>query len=72
MITYFAQLDENNRVLAVHCVTQEFIDENPDRYLGTWVETFTDDPNKTYAGVGFIYDPQTENFSAPVANPNPE
>jgi hypothetical protein len=67
MITYFAQLDGNNRVLAVHCVTQEFIDENPDRYPGTWVETFADVQGKTYAGIGFTYDPKTDNFTAPVA-----
>jgi len=66
MITYFAQLDGNNRVLAVHAVTQEFIDENPDRYPGVWVETFTDVESKTYAGVGFTYDPETQDFTAPV------
>jgi len=66
MITYFAQLDGNNRVLAVHAVTQEFIDENPDRYPGVWVETFTDVEGKTYAGVGFTYDPETQDFTAPV------
>jgi hypothetical protein len=65
MITYFAQLDENNRVLAVHVVTQEFIDENPDRYPGVWVETFADVAGKTYAGVGFTYDPKTKNFTPP-------
>ena len=66
MITYFAQLDGNNRVLAVHVVTQEFIDANPDRYPGVWVETFQDVEGKTYAGVGFIYDPATQNFTAPT------
>lgn len=67
MITYFAQLDDTNRVLAVHAVTQEFIDENPDRYPGVWVETFTDVESKTYAGVGFTYDSKNKNFIAPVA-----
>jgi hypothetical protein len=66
MITYFAQLDGNNRVLAVHAVTQEFIDENPDRYPGVWVETFADVEGKTYAGVGFTYDPATQDFTAPT------
>jgi len=66
MITYFAQLDGNNRVLAVHAVTQEFIDENPDRYPGVWVETFADVEGKTYAGVGFTYNPNTQNFTAPT------
>ena len=67
MITFFAQLDDNNRVLAVHCVTQEFIDENPDRYPGTWVQTYSDVEGKTYAGVGFTYDPKTKDFTAPTA-----
>lgn len=66
MITFFAQLDDNSRVLAVHAVTQEFIDANPDRYPGVWVETFQDVEGKTYAGVGFIYDPATQNFTAPT------
>lgn len=66
MITYFAQLDGNNRVLAVHAVTQEFIDENPDRYPGVWVETFADVEGKTYAGVGFSYNPATQDFTAPT------
>jgi hypothetical protein len=64
-LTYFAQIDENNVVIEVHVVTQEFINENPDRYPGLWVETFRDVPNKTYAGVGYIYDPQTNNFALP-------
>lgn len=66
MITLFAQLDGNNRVLSVHAVTQEFIDANPDRYPGVWVETFQDVPGKTYAGVGFTYDPITQDFNAPT------
>jgi hypothetical protein len=65
MITYFAQLDGNNCVLSVHAVTQQFINDNPDRYPGTWVQTFTDNPNKTYAGVGFVYDEESDNFVAP-------
>ena len=69
MITFFAQLDGNNRVLSVHAVTQEFIDANPDRYPGTWVQTFADVEGKTYAGVGFTYDPATQDFIAP---PQPE
>ena len=62
---FFAQIDDNNIVTDVHCVTQEFLDANPDRYPGTWVETFYDDPNKTYAGIGFIYNDNTQNFVAP-------
>ena len=66
---YFAQIDENNIVIAVHCVTREFLDENPDRYPGTWVETFINLPNKTYAGVGYTYDEPSNDFIAPVVPP---
>lgn len=63
---YFAQLDDNGVVTHVAVVTKEFLDANPDRYQGRWVETFFDTEGKTYAGVGFIYDDATEDFSAPV------
>ena len=66
---FFAQLDENNVVTDVHCVTQEFLDANPDRYEGVWVETFYNIPNKIYAGLGDIYDYETENFIQPVYIP---
>ena len=64
---FFAQLDANNVVIDVHCVTQQFLEANPERYSGIWVETFFDDPNKTYAGIGFTYDYDTQNFVAPPA-----
>jgi hypothetical protein len=62
---YFAQIDGNNIVVNVHVVTAEFMAANPERYTGTWVETFFDVPNKTYAGIGFTYDYATQNFIAP-------
>jgi hypothetical protein len=66
---YFAQIDNNNVVIDVHVVTQEFMNANPDRYTGIWVETFFDTPNKTYAGIGFTYDYETQDFTAPVFEP---
>jgi hypothetical protein len=62
---YFAQLDENNVVINVHVVTAEFMTANPDRYQGTWVETFVDNPNKQYAGVGYTYDADLNEFVPP-------
>lgn len=62
--TYFAQVTDNI-VTDVHVVTQEFMDANPERYTGLWVETFYNDPNKTYAGVGFTFDPITNDFIPP-------
>ena len=66
---FFAQLDENNIVTDVHCVSQEFLEANPERYTGVWVETFFDTAGKTYAGIGFTYDEATQDFVAP---PSPE
>lgn len=62
---YFAQIDDNNVCLQVHVVTRLFLEENPERYPGTWVETFVDVPNKTYAAPGYIYDPIAKDFSPP-------
>jgi hypothetical protein len=66
---YFAQIDSNNIVLSVAVVHGDFLEANSDRYQGTWVETFFALPNKTYAGVGYTYDPATQDFIAP---PQPE
>lgn len=63
---YYAQIDENNVVVSVHVVTKQFLENNPERYPGTWVETFINLPNKTYAGIGFIYDPKTNDFINPI------
>jgi len=53
--TYFAQIT-NGVVTDVHVVTQEFIDANPERYTGTWVQTFWNVEGKVYAGIGYTYD----------------
>lgn len=66
---YFAQLDENNVVINVAVVTAEFMAENPERYPGSWIETFVNLPNKTYAGIGYTWD--GTDFVAPVAPPQP-
>jgi hypothetical protein len=63
---YFAQLDENNMVVSVHVVTREFLEANPERYQGVWIETFLDVEGKTYAGVGYTYDAELDDFVAPV------
>jgi len=68
---YFAHIDENNVVLQVAVVHQDFLEANPDRYPGTWVETFYDLPNKTYAGLGYTYNAATKDFVAPPPDPIP-
>jgi hypothetical protein len=66
---YFAQLDDNNIVTHIAVVQREFLEANPQRYEGRWVETFFDTAGKTYAGIGFVYDEVLEDF---VASPAPE
>jgi hypothetical protein len=63
---YFAQINNDNIVINVAVVTSEFMAENPERYTGTWVETFIDVEGKTYAGVGYTYDAELDDFVAPV------
>jgi hypothetical protein len=70
---FFAQLNQNNVVTDVHCVTQEFLNANPERYPGVWVETFFNVDNKTYANIGYIYDETTQDFfdpNPPIIDPN--
>jgi len=33
---------------------------------GLWVETFIDNPLKTYAGIGYLYSYETQDFIAPI------
>lgn len=63
---YFAEIDDNDLVICVHVVTQEFLDENPERYSGMYVETFVDMPGKTYAGIGYTYDRANDDFIPPA------
>lgn len=63
---YFAKLDDNNVVVHVAVVQREFLEANPQRYEGRWVETFFDTAGKQYAGIGFTYDEVLKDFVAPV------
>ena len=60
--TFFAQVTDGI-VTDVRVVTQEFMDDNPERYTGTWVQTFHNTEGVVYAGVGYTYD--GTNFIAP-------
>ena len=37
---------------------------------GTWIRTYYDTEGKNFAGVGFTYHPEKENFSAPRPYPS--
>jgi len=65
---YFAQLNDDNIVINVAVVTRLFMEENPERYPGTWIETFVNLPNKTYAGIGYTWN-GTDFVPPTVVNP---
>lgn len=51
---YFAQVT-NGVVTDVRVVSREFLEANPQRYTGTWIETFIGVEGKTYAGIGYTW-----------------
>lgn len=63
MNQYFAQVTDGV-VTNVAVVSAEFMAANPDRYPGTWVETFIGVEGKTYAGLGFTWN--GVDFVAPI------
>ena len=67
---YFAQLDENNIVIDIAVVQREFLEANPERYPGRWVETFFDQADKTYAGLGYEYLESEKDFRCPQPYPS--
>ena len=64
--TYYAKV-ENGFVTTVHVVSYEFIVANPNRYGDptNWKQTYVDVEGVNYAGVGYTYDHDTQNFTAP-------
>lgn len=76
-MTYYAQIVDNI-VTEVVVVSDDIIDGAQfctDLFGGEWVQTFMDDPNKNYAGIGYTYDPITNNFfppPTPAPQPRPE
>ena len=74
LVGYYAELDANNIVTQVitGVPETELIEGLPSaewysNFTGvTCVPTYMNAPNKTYAGIGFIYDPVTQDFSEPT------
>ncbi len=66
-MAYFAELvdDTVTQVIVVNDDITDGAQFCHDLLGGVWAETVIDDPNKTYAGVGYKYDPITDNFIAP-------
>jgi len=72
-MAYYAQLNENI-VTEVIGVSDDITDGPQfchDLLGGIWVQTFIDNSDKTYAGIGYTYDYATQDFIAPI-QPEPE
>lgn len=69
MARYFAQIDENNIVTNVVVIGdhEAWLTLN---YAGTWVETYMDREDKNYAGIGYTYYPDKQNFAGPQLFPS--
>jgi len=65
MFTYFAHITADNVVDEVIVADQQFVNETYGANADQWVETFIDTPGKTYAGVGYTWDDETQDFVAP-------
>jgi hypothetical protein len=51
-------------VTKVCVVTKEFMNENPQRYEGTWIETFNNKEGHQRAAIGLLWD--GKNFIVPA------
>lgn len=62
MVKYFAKV-QNNVVQKVVSNTEK--DWYIDTISGDWVQTYLGTDGKTFAEVGFTYDPELDNFISP-------
>jgi len=69
-MAHFAELDENNIVLRVMAVHNDY-EENGAEYCnnlfgGRWIQTsYNANFRKNYAGIGYFYDPERDAFIPP-------
>lgn len=68
MSKYFAEIDKNNIVTRV--VVADSLDWCIEHLGGTWTETFMDDSEKNYAGVGYTFNQNKINFLSPKPYPS--
>ena len=66
-MAYYAQIIDNivTEVIVVNDDVPDGTQFCHDTFGGEWVQTYMDDPDKTYAGIGYTYNPTTQDFIAP-------
>jgi len=77
-MAHFAQIDENNIVVEVLVVPDDQEHRGQDFLAvdlglgGTWIQTsYNHNIRGTYAGIGYTYDPDTDEFVPPDAPVEP-
>ena len=72
-MSYCAQIvnDLVTEVIVVNADVQNCEQFCSETLGGEWVETYMNDPDKIYAGIGYTYDAATQNFIPPPQPPAP-
>jgi len=70
-MAYYAQIVDNivTEVIVVNDDVPDGAQFCHDTFGGQWVQTYMNNPAKTYAGIGYTYDPITQDFIAPIVEP---
>ena len=73
-MAYYAQIVDNivTDVIVVNDDVPDGTQFCTDLLGGVWVQTYMNNPDKTYAGIGYTYDPVTQDFIAPIPDPIPD
>ena len=68
-MVHYAEINPQTNVVlrVIVCESKEWCES---RLGGTWVRTYYSTPGKNFAGQGFVYYPEAENFSAPQPYPS--
>lgn len=67
-MNYFAKIYDGyvEAVILVSNTIENGVEWCVEQYGGDWVQTYIDVPNKTFANIGYTYDPVVDDFIAPV------
>ena len=73
-MAYYAQIVDNivTDVIVVNDDVPDGTQFCTDLLGGVWVQTYMNNPDKTYAGIGYTYDPATQDFIPPIPDPIPD
>lgn len=73
-MAYYAQIVDNivTEVIVVNDDVQDGAQFCHNTFGGEWIQTYMNNPDKIYAGIGYTYNPATNDFVAPIVEPTNE